>query len=187
MFVRNCLMSLSWLARQASLLRRPLLLAFVFGCAVSALASGRFSARLIADGAVSFAFVPAIELAAFAVVYGTGTRQRLPFARAVDLFFSGNTPWLLWLAGLAAGSCLVSPRHIGPWLLPVALSMLVPIAWSASIDFHFFREVTNRPAREAIRDLILHRTLAWTSGAAYFFGIVIWSETLPAIVRWAGL
>jgi len=187
MFVRNCLMSLAWLARQASPLRRPLLLAFVFGCAVSALASGRFSARLIADGAVSFAFVPAIELVAFALVYGTGTRQRLPFARVVDLFFTGNTPWLLWLAGLATVGCLVSPRHIGSWILPIGLSMLVPIAWSASIDFHFFREVTNRPAREAIRDLVLHRTLAWTSGAAYFFGIVIWSETLPAIVRWAGL
>ena len=40
------------------LLRRPLLLLFVLGCGVSMEVSGRFSLRLIADGMISFAFVP---------------------------------------------------------------------------------------------------------------------------------
>jgi hypothetical protein len=38
--------------------RRPLLLAFLLGCSVSMLASGRFTLRLIVDGTLSFAFVP---------------------------------------------------------------------------------------------------------------------------------
>jgi hypothetical protein len=38
------------------LMRRLPLLAFVFGCTVSLLASGRLTLRLIADGAVSFYF-----------------------------------------------------------------------------------------------------------------------------------
>jgi hypothetical protein len=53
-------------------LRRPLLLAFTLGCAVSLLASGRLSARLIVDGAVSFAFVPVFEVLAFAALYRRG-------------------------------------------------------------------------------------------------------------------
>ena len=49
-------------ARVAQLLRRPLLLALILGCAVSVLASGIFTLRLIVDGALSMAF--GVELSA---------------------------------------------------------------------------------------------------------------------------
>jgi hypothetical protein len=51
--------------------------AFVLGCGVSAVASGRFSV-LIVDGAVSFAFLPAIELLALRRE-PMGPRRRRPF------------------------------------------------------------------------------------------------------------
>ena len=67
-----------------SLLRKPLLLLFVLGCGVSAMASGRFSMRLIVDGAVSFAFLPALELLALAIVNATGRRRARPFSETAD-------------------------------------------------------------------------------------------------------
>jgi len=169
------------------LVRKPLLLAFVLGCAVAALASGRLSVRLIVDGAMSFAFVPAIELAAFATVYWTGRRRRIPFARALDLFFAGNAPWLLWIVVVLALGSVVPPRQISPWILPVLVASLIPIVWSAYIDFHFFREVMGRPARGAVRDLVIHRALGWVAATVYFLGIAIWSETLPELGAWMGL
>src|SRR5262245_25338762 len=84
-----------------TLVRQPLLLAFLMGCTVSLTASGRVSARLVVDGALSFAFVPIIEVLAFAVVFRRSART-MPFADAADRFFTGNAPWLLILAALAA-------------------------------------------------------------------------------------
>src|SRR5688572_14263722 len=52
-----------------SLARQPLFLAFVLGCGVSMLGSGRLTIRLIADGTLSFAFVPLCEFLGFIVSY----------------------------------------------------------------------------------------------------------------------
>jgi hypothetical protein len=101
------------------LARRPLLLALVLGFAISLIVSGRFTVRLIADGALSFAFVPLAELAGLALVYYLG-RRVLPFAQAVDRFFSGNTAWLWWLlaimttrqGGLSHMARLRRPREV---------------------------------------------------------------------------
>ncbi len=169
------------------MLRRPMALAFVLGCAASVLASGRFSVRLITDGALSYAFIPAIELAAFAVVYRTGARRHVRFARAVDLFFIGNAPWLLWLVILAAVASIVPPRQLAPWLSLLFLGFLIPAAWSAYIDFHFFRAVMNRPVRGAVRDLVLHRLIGWSAFAVYFVAGSLWSQVLPRIARSVGL
>ena len=169
------------------LLRKPLLLAFVLGCGVSAVASGRFSVRLIVDGAVSFAFLPAIELLSLAVVNAMGPRRRRPFPDTADRFCDGNWPWLLWLAGVAAITALVPPRQSGSWMTVFVLSALAPFAWSFVIDFRFFRDVSLRSTRGAVQDLILFRALGWPLGIAYFFGIAIWSEQLPEFLHWMGL
>jgi hypothetical protein len=71
--------------------------------------------------------------------------------------------------------------------LPVLAASLIPAAGSAYIDYHFFREVMNRPAGGAVRDIILHRVIGWVAAAVYFFGIAIWSETLPELAAWMGL
>jgi hypothetical protein len=158
----------------ALLLRRPLLLAFVLGCGVSALASGRFTARLILDGAVSFAFVPAIHLAAFGLVFRATAPRHLSFARAVDLFFTGHGAWLLWIVMVSAVGLAVPPRELGPWLLPLLAAALVPLAWSLRIDFVFFREVMKRTGRDALRDLLLQRAAGWIGVVLYFLGNTMW-------------
>ena len=169
------------------LLRKPLLLLFVLGCGVSAAASGRFSVRLVLDGAVSFAFLPAIELIALAVVNAAGSRRRQPFARSVDQFFAGNRPWLIWIVGVSAALALLRPRGLGTRMTLFVLSAIVPFAYSCLVDFRFFRDVAGRSPRGAMADLLLNRAIGWPMGIAYFFGIAIWSGPLPEFLRWIGL
>lgn len=165
---------------------KPLVLAFVLGCALSASASGRFSLRLVVDGALSFAFVPALAILALAVVGRTGNRGRLPFGHLVDLFFTGNGPWLLWLIAAAALTLILPPRDFGPWIIPLELSLLIPLAWSLYIDFHFFREVMDRTSGGATKAVILHRLIAWIGFIAYFDGRAAWSEVWPRLAAWIG-
>jgi len=159
-----------------SWLRHSLFLAFVLGCFVSVATSGRLSVRLVTDGALSFAFVPAIEIAAFALVLTTGTRAEVPFRRAVDLFLLGNAPWLLWIVAAMVVAGLVPPKAVGSWMLPVFASSSLAAGWSARIDYVFFRDVMQRSPRGAIQDLILFRAMAWPAATAYFLGIAIWPE-----------
>jgi hypothetical protein len=153
------------------LLRRPLLVAFVLGCAISFLASGRLTLRLVADGTLSFAFVPACQLAGFALVYRR-RHARLAFPEAVDRFFQGNTAWL-WLLVAVMASAAVLPVTRQLSLAPLLLVTLVPIAWSVAIDLRFFRDVMGQTARGAVRDVVIQRAVAWTAATLYFFGVAV--------------
>jgi len=134
--------------------------------------SGRLTIRLIADGAVSFVFVPFFTIASFALVYRLGNRP-LRFTRAVDLFFVAN-PWLPWLAGFTALRCFLTPVQAavmphGLWPA-VEVSFVALLAWSAWRDWRFFRDVLERPSTRATRDLILQRAIAWFCALAWFQG-----------------
>ena len=154
-----------------TLLRRPLLLAFVLGCGVSLLASGRFTLRLIVDGTLSFAFVPLCELAAYAVVYRIqrGTR---PFALAADRYLAGNAAWLWWLLALIAATALMPARRLGSILAPILFTVPIPIVLSVGFDWRFFRG-DGRSPRQAALDIILQRAIAWSLATAYFLGVAL--------------
>ena len=151
-----------------TLWRRPLLLAFVLGCGVSMLASGRFTLRLIVDGTLSFAFVPLCELVGYAIVYrlqrGTG-----PFAQAADRYFAGNTAWLWWMVALMTAAAILPARSTD--LLPLILiTSVIPIALSVRSDWRLFRRDGHTRSRAAT-DVVLQRVIAWTLATAYFLGI----------------
>jgi hypothetical protein len=151
--------------------RRPLLLAFLLGCGVSLLASGRFTLRLIADGTLSFAFVPLCELVAYAVIY---RRQRTarPFAEAVDRYFAGNTPWLWWMVVLLAAGAFLPARRLGSLLAPILFTAPIPIALSVRFDWRLFRADGRSPG-QAVADVFLQRAIAWSLATAYFLGVAI--------------
>src|SRR6185369_14477032 len=115
------------------MMRRPLLLLFVFGCVVSLQASNRLSARLILDGIISFAFIPFFEVLSLAIVYRRAPR-RVPLARAVDAFFVANAPWLVWLLLFVVVRSVQTPVQAtaGPvwWQVTALLSLLPIVAWS---------------------------------------------------------
>jgi hypothetical protein len=157
--------------------RRPLRLLFVMGCVVSFQTSGRLTARLIADGVVSFAFIPVFELASLAIVYRRRSRP-ISFARAADLFFAANAPWLVWMLAFVTLRSIQTPRQATA--LPLALlwtleaSLLAIAAWSFYIDLQFFREALPRADGRSLRDLIFQRAIGWTAALSYFFGIAAW-------------
>jgi hypothetical protein len=163
----------AWDAHPVVLLtRRPLLLAFVLGCGVSALTAGRFTPRLVLDGALSLLFVPLCEMLGFAVVYRTG-RRPLPFAMAADAFFAGNDSWFWWFWAIMAVSLVLPPtgHHV---LLPLMLlTAVLPVLISAVFDFRFWRGALLRSTRRAALDVFLLRAIAWPAAFACFFGVAI--------------
>ena len=167
-----------------TLVRQPLLFAFAIGIVVSLAASGRVSVRLVADGALSFAFVPVIEAAAFAVVYRRGPRA-MPYATAVDRFFRTNAPWLAIMTAFAALTIVVTPRESGVWAAPPRLLILAAVAvagivWSAALDLAFFRDALGRTRAAAVRDTLLFRAIEWPLVTLYFLGFAI----RPMVTEW---
>jgi len=163
-----------------TLVRRPLLLAFVLGCGVSLLASGRLTLRLVVDGTLSFAFVPLCELIAYAIVYRLqlGTRQIVGparaghYAEAVDRYFAGNTPWLWWMLALMTATAILPARRLGSLLAPILFTAPIPIALSVRFDWRLFRH-DGRSSGQAVFDIILQRAIAWSLATAYFLGVAL--------------
>ena len=153
------------------LLRRPLLLLIVLGFAVSLFASGRFTLRLIVDGALSFAFLPACQILGLAAVYPFRARRALSFPAAVARFFAGNTVWLWWMTVVMVTMALVPVLNQSRLLSPLLVSMLVSIVWSVAIDVRFVRDVIGHTGRRAALDIAIERLVAWSASWIYFFGV----------------
>ena len=165
-------------------LRRPIALALLLGCAISMLTARRLTVRLILDGALSYAFVPLFQIAAFAIVFRPQSAP-IAFSDAVDRFFAGSLPWLLWLAALTTAAAMSWSVY---WPLAwLEISAIAPIVWAGHIDYHFYRDVLRRGRGGAMRDLVLQRALAWSAVLAYFLGIAIRDDVWPLMRRWAGL
>ena len=169
------------------MIKRALLFLLVMGCVVSAAASGRVSERLILDGAISFAFIPIFQIAAFAVVFRPRLSGANSFSVAGEQFFAGDFPWLLWLILVGAFLGVTPPRVSAGSFLTIVATAAVPAILVARRDFRFFREAMGATPREATRKLLLHRAIGWTLAIAYFFGIALWSEELPALAKALGL
>ncbi len=163
--------------------RRPLLVAFVLGCIVSLMASGRVTLRLAVPATIYWTFVPLCEIASLAAVCAR-RRGKVPFSRAIDLFFMGHGVWFLWLIGFAAvWAFRPAPQAFEwfgrPWVRygPV----FAAIAWSGYIDFWFFRAVFARTAAGAARDLLAQRLICWTSALALFLAPAAWTVLAPGL------
>ncbi len=152
------------------LLRRPLLLLLLLGFAVSLFTSGRFTLRLIVDGALSFAFVPVCQILGLAAVYPFRARRALSFPAAVDRFSAGNAAWFWWMTAVMVTIAVVPVLNQPRLLSPLFLSMSVPIVWSVAIDVRFFREAFGHTGRRAALDIAIERFVAWSAWWIYFFG-----------------
>lgn len=128
------------------------------------LASGRLTARLIVDGALSFAFVPVSQLLALIVV--TRLRHaRFPSPDLVRRYFAGNAPWLWWLCLLMILAAVWVPFQRGD-LGPILISAPLPIVVAAIIDRRFLRDDFHSP--HPVTDAIVLRLIAWTAATLYF-------------------
>ena len=164
------------------LLRRPVLQALFLGGIVSLSTSERFTLRLILGGAVAWAFVPALQVVSMTAILRLLGRGAVPLSRAIDLYFAGQGPWLLWLlAWTALATALPVPQAYaltGTWGL--SLSLAVAVSWSTIVRVAFFREVLALRGSRVLGALLLHTSLTW--GAVILF-FLLSDQLWPRIVR----
>jgi hypothetical protein len=175
----RCLTATTARATHWTAIRRPLLCAFVLGSTISLAVSGRFSLRLITGSALAWSFVPIFQVLSFAIVRRRA-RKSGSLGRDVDLFLTGQAPWLLWTLGFGFAAASVAPLEAYSWSATLAgqtkiAATAVPIAaWSGYIDFSFYRVVFGRGRTAAVTDLLLQRAIAWTAALTYFFIYPAW-------------
>jgi hypothetical protein len=143
------------------MVRRPLFLALAFGCLASMVTSGGVTARLALSVPIYWSFLPVTEILALLAVTAT-RREAVSRSTAVDLYFTGHAAWMLYL--LAVGLMLSSAPASMVWQLLTSVVLLglgLVIAWSAYVDYWFFRTVFAASPRRAIRDTALVRLITW--------------------------
>jgi hypothetical protein len=177
-----------WLVRQGSgqgiwsAARRPVFMVFLLGCLVSLVTAGSLSLRLFAAGALNALFVPLLEIAVLGGLWRI--RRTIPFSRAVNLFFMGHGPWVMWLLVMCAIWTFASPVQAyvltGRWMWSL---LGVVLFWSAYIDFCFLRYVLRESLERASGSLLMLRVITWGVGLEIFGGGSLW----PEMVRELGL
>ena len=141
---------------------RPLFVAFVIGCVVSLVGTGTLTARMVIPATAYWSFVPLLEVAVFAAV-AWRRASRVPFATAIDAFFTGHVAWTLLLIGIAASLALSPPQVWWPLMMNIVLpAMAVAIGWSAYTDYCFYRIVMGSTRSAAVRTLVFSRAITWT-------------------------
>ena len=154
-------------------------LAFFLGCTVSFLTIRTLTLRLVIPGMIYWSFVPLIEVAALEAVCWSD-RRNVSFPHLIDSFFSGYRPWLFWLAGMCAIGSLLSPAAKSlDWAISIVwlfCGIAAAVAWSAYLDYRFFRSVLRRSPAAAARGLVLQRLFSWSLIMAIIGGPTIWSS-----------
>ncbi|HET7217065.1 MAG TPA: hypothetical protein VFJ02_03420 [Vicinamibacterales bacterium] len=152
--------------------RRPLFVALVLGCVMSLLAASVVTARLAFPTALYWAFVPLVEALAF-IPLAHRWRARVPTSLLVDTFFAGHAPWTLFLIVMALATSMLGPSQWWFFITRVWLYAAgVVIAWSAYIDYCFWRQYLGATRGQAIRRLVIHRAIVWF--------VIFWIFAVPA-------
>ena len=159
------------------IIRQLLLFLFVIACMVSVLVTGRFTVREILDGAISFAFVPVVEVVGFAAAWWLSSRPRA-WSDATRIFLFGNFPWMFWCIGVMIAGWLVSPArldHIPGGYRSTLLygTAAATFLWSVTIDLRYFRDVLSASPGDAMRLVVTQRMVSWGIGIIYFFSFAI--------------
>lgn len=153
--------------RTWTLCRGPLFVAFVLGCVASLIATGMLTLRIVVPAAMYWSYVPVTEVLVLAAV--TWRRRRLvPFPIAVDTFFAGHAAWTLFLILVAAMLAFLPPEFGWGRLKLLLYAGIGVIAWSAYVDFRFFRSIFRASRAAAARDVVVSRLLTWTIVFAVF-------------------
>jgi len=151
------------------LLLRLALAALVIGGAVALTSTGGATLRTLVTTTLCWSFVPGVQLCVAAGLIAFWRPSGLRMVSALDLFFAGQGPWLLWTLGVAAAA-LVAFRlggHAVPHLRYVVASALVPAAWTWNITTVFCRVVLGLDRRRARVWTFLYQAAIW--GIAYLY------------------
>jgi hypothetical protein len=149
---------------------RSLLYALLVGTCVAIAATGQASVGLVATTTVAWSWVVILQwVIAVLMTRVPAARRNVSESRAFELWFAGHVPWTLWML-------LLAPAIRAYPTLPVEdilLSMLAPVAWTATIGAAFGRVVSGRSAIAAWLLAVVHQLaivglvlsyVAWAAG-----------------------
>jgi hypothetical protein len=161
--------------RRWLLFRRPLFVAFILGTFISLTVSGHLSVPLILEGIVFWSFIPILQGLLVTGLVLAFARGQMPIPKAIDFFFMGHGPVLLWMLAIC-GSCLFFPLkqvYLWPtesgWIMP--LSLLGVWLWSNVTSFAFFRAALNLTTLRATALLTLYTVMLWGIIVSYLFAV----------------
>lgn len=111
---------------------------------ISLTTSGRLLPIHFLASPIAWAFVPTIQLASVAIVWGVLARRRIPLVRALGLHLAGNGPWMLFMLGMTA-AVLLSPDVGATFLFlldtpALAIVLVVVIVHGMVTGLAFWRE-----------------------------------------------
>ena len=144
-------------------------LLLVIGAVVAITATGRLAPVELFIAAVSFAYVPVIQLIALAAALRVVARTT-PVRRAFALYLAGHGPWLVAML-LVAAVCLLAPAPAG--ILFALFPPLVGISflWSTVLTFACFRRGLGLARARAAIATAVHVLVLTALVVAYFLGM----------------
>jgi hypothetical protein len=138
-------------------LRRPFLVALVFGAWAAIAATRHVTPALLLSTTLCWAFVVLLQIAIVLPLIAGPSRRTVGLPRALDLFFASHAPWSLWLLALAA----YAPSPLSRPFTPVWVTAFAPILLTPRMISAFFREVLELDPREAKARTVVHQAITW--------------------------
>src|SRR3954468_13771001 len=169
-------------------LRRPVTIAITLGCLASVASAGIATLRLVAPATIYWAYAPLTQAVALGLVLLTMRRHRQPISAVIDVYFAGRAPMLLLF--LATGWMLGTTNPDFAWTLLTTVGVaaaVVIIAWSARIDYCFFRHFLRQSPAGSVARVLALRVIVWPVVFGVFavpgmtFGAI--GEEVAGIVR----
>jgi hypothetical protein len=155
--------------------------AAIFGIVTAILATDRVSWSLALSGVACWSFVAVVQLitASLVIVPSPGSAG---WRRSLEWFFLGHVPWSLWQLG-AAAILSALPQDVRR-LDVVAMTAVVPIAWTAAIVSVFCRRVLRVSAKQAALRTALHQSVTYLSLLLYVsWAVQLWPRILSLQLR----
>jgi hypothetical protein len=158
-------------------LRRPALAAIVAGAAISLTATGRVTAPLLLGTTLYWSFAFAWQVAVAAIM----TRRAdtpLTMSQRLDLLFTGQAPWSLWLL-IATAWIRLMPGLSD--LYVVLCTTAVPAAWTSAVIYGFYTGALGLTQRGAIVRTLLHQASIWLFAFVYVaWAVALWARASAA-------
>jgi hypothetical protein len=161
------------------ILRKPALLALVYGTVAAMAATSRVDVRLVASTTVTWCFVPLMQvLIAWAIVARTPARVA-PVSDTLDAFFATSLPWAVCLLIFAAWSA--AGPAVGRTLTVWHLSIVVAALWTPWLVVAFCRDTLRLDLRSALIRTTIHQATSWALFLAWYGTAVgLW----PRVIGW---
>jgi hypothetical protein len=143
-------------------LRRPIVIATALGCMASVLATGTGTLRLVVPATLYWSYAPLLQCGALGVVLLTLRERQQRTGATFDVYFAGRAAMVL-LQLIIVGTLASVRPDLGWTFLTTAgiAATLAVLAWSARIDYCFFRDFLRQTPLASVFKLLILRLIVW--------------------------